>query len=123
MAWNRASAGSRRERISFEQKVRIDDPYGGQTTNWASPAPPNDKRWAQVTTRKTNSPEQLIAGANSPVHSLRFTIPYDVGFWNMIKDGTWRILYRGMIFDIDGALPSNDNKSIEIHGRLHVNQG
>ena len=112
-----------RERIAFEQKVRQEDAYGGYEVTWARPSPPNDKRFATVSVRGLFSREDQIAGAATPVHRLRFVIRYDLTFWDLIKTGEWRLIYRSMIFDVEGALPDTHNRHIEIHGKLYVNEG
>ena len=111
-----------RERITFQRKERQEDGYGGQEVAWVTPDAPNDKRFATVSVRGTSAQETQIAGASSPVHRLRFVIRYDRPFWELVKSGEWRALYRNMIFDIEAALPDAFNRHIEIHGKLYVSE-
>jgi SPP1 family predicted phage head-tail adaptor len=97
-------AGPLRHRITFQSRQSGVNSIGEPVGVWTDVK----SRWAQKTNRLSAAAEAIASGMKDAHSVVQFDLrPTDV-------DHTWRIVWKGIVYDIKDTLITNENDRISI---------
>lgn len=111
-------AGDLRKRVSLQRKSSMDGSAGQPIISW----PELVVIWAEI--EPLTAQQRVVAQAIHPDVSHRITVRYRPDFANPLLVTALRIVYKGRIFSIQGALNVNErNVKIDLVASEGINDG
>lgn len=113
------NAGELNDRITFERKVKTTNSFGEEEFTWEPVAEVGDngKVWAKRTNQLNATTEAVASGATAYREQVRWDIR------PRFVDPQWRIVARGVAYDIRSVATSNDRSETAIIAVSGVNDG